>query len=193
VPGKKLKQVGAEDKTMEKTRGFNAVYTKHRMRIYWYVYRKISKPEESEDITADTFLKLYERYDEVAPRGEKAVIAWLYTVARNGSIDHLRKQGVRPSRSIDDEEVDEATKMYDDFVEEAMTEQEIGQIRKVLVHVDSSSQEILQLRYEEGMKFKDISQIVGKSEGACKMILYRALEQVREDLAVDRETHEKKG
>jgi len=59
--------------------------------------------------------------------------------------------------------------------------------------VDSSSQEILQLRYEEGMKFKDISQIVGKSEGACKMILYRALEQVREDLAVDRETHEKKG
>ena len=91
---------------------FKKYYLKYRERIYWYVYRKISSTQDTEDITADVFMKLYEHWDEVGKRRDNAILAWLYTVARNGSIDHLRKSGRRTQRSIEDEEIDSATRVF---------------------------------------------------------------------------------
>ena len=105
---------------MEKDETFKKYYVKYRSRLYWYVYRKISKEEEAQDITADAFLKLYENYEDLGGRGEKGIVAWLYTVARNQCIDHLRKQGTRKSRSLEEEELETSAKVYNDFVIEAM-------------------------------------------------------------------------
>ena len=166
---------------------FKKYYVKYRTRIYWYVYKKISREEEAQDITADTFLKLYERMAELEGRGDKGILAWLYTVARNQSIDFLRKQGNRQSRSIDNEEIDEATKVFDDFVEDAMKDADLVEIKTALTKIDEIAQEIMQLRYEEELKFNEIAEMVGKSEGACKMILYRGLEKMRDEISKSRE------
>ena len=168
---------------------FKKYYLKYRTRIYWYVYRKISRQEKSEDITADVFLKLYEHIDDISKRGDSGVISWLYTVARNSSIDHLRKQGSRKVYTMNDEEIDTVAKVYENFVEEAMREEEIAEIHKALHTSDDLSLEIMQLRYEEGMKFHEIADIIGKSEGACKMILYRNLEKVRDELLNSRKNN----
>ena len=136
-------------------------------------------------------MKLYEHMDDLEGRGAKGVLAWLYTVARNQSIDYLRKQKGKRIRSIDDEEIDSATKVFDEFVEKEMEQSEIREVRDALHVADEVAVEIMQLRYEEGLKFHEISGVVGKSEGACKMILYRNLEKVREELERTREVKSK--
>lgn len=170
---------------------FKKYYVKYRTRIYWYVYRKISRDEESQDITADAFLKLYERMAELEERGDSGILAWLYTVARNQSIDYLRKQGNRQSRSIDDEEIDEATRVFDDFVEEAMKDADLEEVKAALDTIDETAREIMQLRYEEDLKFSEIADMMGKSEGACKMILYRGLEKLRDEILKSRKQSKK--
>ncbi len=177
--------------TSRRDESFKRYYLKYRTRIYWYVYRRITRDEEALDITADTFMKLYEHMENLEGRGSKGVLAWLYTVSRNQSIDYLRKQRGKNIRSIDDEEVDSATKIFDEFVEKEMEQSEIREIHDSLHVADELSREIMHLRYEEGLKFNEISKVVGKSEGACKMILYRNLEKVREELEKKREAKSK--
>lgn len=183
--GKQGKQEDPEKKVdmdVKKDERFKRIYQKYRTKIYWYIFRKISQAEKAEDITADVFLKLYENWDKVKGRSNKGLTAWLYTVARNASIDHLRKEGRRKIRSSDNEEIDSATKVYDDFVEDAMKEEEIAMIYKAVHLISDDEQEVMTLRFEEGLKFSEIGKVVGKKEGACKMMFYRGIRKVRDNL-----------
>lgn len=186
MPAKETEVTNYREETAKKDTQFKRLYLEHRERIYWYIYRKISREDEAQDLTADVFLKLYENIDDVGRRKKGAVLAWLYTVARNLAIDHLRKQGNHKSRSLDDEEVDGAATVFDSFVNEAMKQGDIAEIQRAMSFVDETAQEIMQLRFGEELSFNEISEVIGKSEGACKMILYRALEKMRNDIETSR-------
>lgn len=164
---------------LKKDKKFKDVYLRHRKRIYWYVYRKISRAPEAEDITADVFMKLYENWNEVEKRGKNGIQAWLYTVARNASIDFLRKASTQSNQSLDAEEMTGVAKVFENFVGEAIKDEEIAMIKDALDVLDEVEMEILKLRFEEEMKFKQIAEIVDKREGACKMVLYRSIEKLK--------------
>lgn len=167
---------------LARERDFQRGYLKHRDRIYWYILRKISRSEEAQDLTADVFIKLFEHFDQIKSRGDSAILAWLYTVARNQCIDYLRKQGKRQIRTLEDEEIDVIVKEYDTFVEQAVQDFEMKAIYGALSVVDNLEREILHLRFEEGLTFAEIAIMIGKSEGACKMILYRSIGKIRNEL-----------
>lgn len=167
---------------VKKDERFKKIYQKYRTKIYWYIFRKISQAEQAEDITSDVFLKLYENWDKVKGRSGEGLAAWIYTVARNASIDHLRKEGRRKTRPIDNEEIDSATKVYDDFVEDVMKEEEIAMICKAVELISEDEREVIALRFEEGLRFSEIGKVVGKKEGACKMTFYRGIRKVRDKL-----------
>lgn len=191
VPSKEPEITNHRERTKEKDAQFKKLYLEHRDRIYWYIYRKISREDEAQDLTADVFLKLYENLDDVGKRKKGAVLAWLYTVARNLAIDHLRKQGNRKSRSLENEEIEGAATVFDNFVNEAMKQSDFAEIQEVMAFVDETAQEIMLLRFGEELSFNEISEIIGKSEGACKMILYRALEKMRNDIEASRGRNDK--
>lgn len=161
---------------------FKKYYLQYQTKIYWYIYRKITDPEAAEDITADVFMKLYENWNNVGSRKPNALAAWLYTVARNASIDHLRKKGRRQIRNIEDEETDSATRVFENFAEEAMKEEDLKNMREALKELSEEEKEIINLRFEEELKFNEIAEIIGKEEGACKMTLYRSIRKVRQVL-----------
>lgn len=161
---------------------FKDIYQKYQKKIYWYIYRKVSKPARAEDLTADTFLKLYENWDDVSDRNEKGIVSWLYTVARNTAIDFLRKMKVRDNRPIENEEIDPATRVFENFVEEAMKEERLEKINNAMSVTSELEKELITLRFEEGLKFKVIADIIGKKEGACKMMFYRSIKKIRKKI-----------
>jgi RNA polymerase sigma-70 factor (ECF subfamily) len=191
LPSESQEKKNHREETADTDARFKKLYLEHRTRIYWYIYRKISRQEEAQDLTADVFLKLYENMEDLEGRKKGAMLAWLYTVARNQSIDYLRKKSARKTAPLDENDHNGATKVFDNFVSEAMKESDIAEMKRFLDSVDETAREVMQLRYEEDLKFSEISEVVGKSEGACKMILYRALEKLRED--IDKSRKNKKG
>lgn len=161
---------------------FKKLYLKYRERIYWYIYRKVSRTELAEDLTADVFLKLYENLPDLQDRDEKGILAWTYTVSRNLTIDHIRKVSRRNTYTMEEEDLDRVGKVFNNFVKDAIKDEEISTIKSAVDKLDEDDQEILRLRFEEDLKFKDIADIIDKKEGACKMMLYRAVDKVKDNL-----------
>jgi RNA polymerase sigma-70 factor (ECF subfamily) len=171
-----------EKKNVEKDERFKRIYQKYQRRIYWYIYKKVSQPQKAEDLVADVFLKLYEKWDDVADRQQKGIVSWIYTVARNASIDALRKSQTRDKRPIENEEIDPATKVFENFVGEAMKEERLAHINEAMKTISDLEKEVIALRFEEDLKFGDIAEIINKKEGACKMMFYRSLKKLRKEL-----------
>jgi RNA polymerase sigma-70 factor (ECF subfamily) len=127
-------------------------------------------------------MKLYENLSDLQDRDEKGILAWTYTVSRNLTIDHIRKVSRRNTYTMEEEDLDRVGKVFNNFVKDAIKEEEISTIKNAVDKLDEDDQEILRLRFEEDLKFKEIADIIDKKEGACKMMLYRAVDKVKDNL-----------
>lgn len=165
---------------------FERAYYSMSRSIYWYIYKKVSKEEYAEDITAETFMKLAENLDILIERDENGVKAWLYTVARNKVVDYYRKQGRSAKRVEIDEEVFEIiAKEEGEYLEEAIREHDSKVLLDALAQLSPVEKELISLRFHDDLQFSEIAQVLDKNEGAVKMTLYRALEKLK--LIIDKE------
>ncbi|TAK33204.1 MAG: sigma-70 family RNA polymerase sigma factor [Chloroflexota bacterium] len=156
---------------------FGELYDRYFDRIYRYAYRKTNSREEAEDITSLTFQRALEglgRYEwRSLPFG-----AWLYRIASNAIIDRHRRWA--PTVPVDD--LDEGgdlplTKVQpDELIERVEAHQELV---AALRQLSTDQREVLILRFSENLRFKEIGVIMGRSEGAVKKLLYRALLALR--------------
>src|SRR5688500_1355368 len=70
---------------------FGALYDRHFTAVYRYVYYRVRDDAEAEDLTSDVFMKALRAIRRYEPR--QAFLAWLYRIARNAVIDHVRRGG----------------------------------------------------------------------------------------------------
>lgn len=153
---------------------FDALYTTHVDAIYRYLLRRTLSRAMAEDLTSVTFLKALESirsYDRT--RGEFR--AWLYRIARNALIDHYRSHA---RKTVDIETVWD---LASDDVASLGAEQSINaaELHKALQHLKPLQREVVMLRIWEGLSYKEIAGLVGKSEGNCKVLFSRALSELR--------------
>lgn len=155
---------------------FGSLYDHYLPKIYRFVLFKVSRREEAEDITHQTFLKAWERIDQFTFQGYP-FSSWLYTIARNTVIDHYRKNDPQ----VDIEDVSHYLVSEDDTLDvklEVKMEWEtlLVSIRKL----NEIEQEVLIMRFVDDLPHKEIGEIIGKSEGAVKVISHRALKSLKE-------------
>ena len=140
--------------------------------IYTFLYYRVSRPEDAEDLTSDVVLKIIR-----ALKGQRGNFhAWIYRIARNRLIDYYRKRGVRSEVSIGDVPEKELAKS-EDFSKQIMTKEKL---RKGLQHLTDEQRQVIILKFIEGYANGEVAEIVGKSVGAVKVLQYRALRALRE-------------
>ncbi len=153
---------------------FGRLYDAFAGRIYRYLYYRTFRRDLSEDLTSVTFLKALEKlsgYDE--RRGEFS--AWLYRIAHNALMDHYRSG--RKTVDLDD---------YPDLRGSADTAADAenrllwDRVRPYFEKLHQTEREIVLLRVWEDLSYREIGQIVGKTEAACKMAYSRAVRSLRE-------------
>lgn len=154
---------------------FGELYELHFDRIYRYVFSQVRARTDTQDIVAETFFKALRAIHSYTP-SEKPFAAWLYSIARNCTVDHFR-------RSRREVVVGNPTWGGQDSPLELVEEKEL--IERALQHLTSEQQEVLRLHYLEDMKFKDIARMVNKTEGAVKALALRALNRLRLAMAKD--------
>ncbi len=152
---------------------FDALYTLHVDAVYRFLYRRTLVREIAEDITSMTFIKAMESIRSFNPtKGE--LRAWLYRIARNLMIDHYRS--TRPSIDIDS-----VWDLPSDDVTSLMTERKVDaeMLHKALHTLTQDQREIVMLRVWEGLSYKEIADLTGKSENNAKVIFSRSLLRLR--------------
>ena len=160
--------------------------TRYQNRLYRYLLRMVRQPSEAEDLFQQTWLRVVERIRSFDPK--RSFEAWLFTVARNLAIDHLRR--VRPE-SLDEPTSDAAssesaadrlTSREPAPFDRAFASERSSQVASAVAELPVMYRDVLALRFEEEMKIEEIAQVVGAPLSTVKTRLRRSLEQLRRGL-----------
>jgi RNA polymerase sigma-70 factor (ECF subfamily) len=153
---------------------FGRIYDHLSVRLYKFIFFRVGHKELAEDILADTFVKAWTKIDQVA--SSKAFTGWLYQIAKNNIIDYYRVKKV----TVDLEEVVEFLEDASSPVDEAnlMVEQKI--VLDLIEHLPLEQQQVIRYKFFEELSNTEIAQILGKSEGAIRVIQHRAVNKLKE-------------
>ncbi|MBN1778678.1 MAG: sigma-70 family RNA polymerase sigma factor [Candidatus Buchananbacteria bacterium] len=156
--------------------GFGQLYDLYIKKIYNFIYYKTHHQQTAEDLTSQTFLKALSKINQF-DINKGYFSTWLYQIARNTVIDHYRTS--HPEIDIQD--------VWDlasdsDIAKDTEIKTQLKEVEKYLNQLDSAQREIIILRVWEQMSYKEIAEIVGKSEASCKMMFLRSLEKLRNHL-----------
>jgi RNA polymerase sigma-70 factor, ECF subfamily len=156
---------------------FSKIYDKHIDKIYRFIFLKVSSQEIAEDLTSEVFIRTWDRFKS----GEdiKNIQAFLYQIARNLVVDHYREKGKYQTISVDSVSILDPRPGVE---KEAQVDSEMGQVRMALNNINQDYQELIILRYLEELSVAEIASILEKSEGAVRVSLHRALNNLREQL-----------
>lgn len=153
---------------------FEKVVRQYSEKLYWQVRRIVLSHEDANDILQNTFIKAWQGIAFF--HGDSKLLTWLSRIAINESLDFLRRQKNMVTMSADDEELGIANSLLaDDYFDGDATE---AQLQEVIASLPEVQRTVFLLRYYEDMKYSEISQMLGTSEGALKASYHIAVKKI---------------
>jgi RNA polymerase sigma-70 factor, ECF subfamily len=156
---------------------FGRLYGLFARRIYAYLYYRCLDRDCAEDLAAAVFLRVLEGLDGFRPE-LGCFSGWIHGIARNALRDHFRSR----SRTVSLGEAADLWELPDAAAHEVEAENRDlwERLKPHLAGLSSEQREIVILRTWDELPYKDIAELLGKTEGACKMAYSRALSLLRE-------------
>jgi len=157
--------------------------TRYQNRLYRYLLRIVRQPAEAEELFQQTWLRVVEKIRSFD--ASRNFDAWLFTLARNLAIDHLRR--IRP-QSLDEplanswhsETVADRIPCKDHTpLDHALAAERRTEINDAMARLPMMYREVLTLRFEDEMKIEEIAQVTAVPVSTVKSRLRRSLEQLR--------------
>jgi RNA polymerase sigma-70 factor (ECF subfamily) len=154
---------------------FGEIYKIYIDKIYRFIYFKTHHKETAEDLVSQTFFKALRSVKDFNPdKGEFS--SWLYRIAKNCVIDHYRTR----KSEVDIYDIwDLADKQ--DIGRDSELKDKLEQAGKYLKNLPGEQRDIILMRAWSDMPYKEIAEIIGKSEDNCKMIFSRAINKLRKE------------
>ncbi len=171
------------------TRAFEILLGRHERPIFNYLLRYVGNRATAEELLQETFLRVIKNIKKYKQTAK--FTTWLYTIARNLTIDHSRRQKHRRHRSLDAPVGgSEGNQVLQDRVAASeLTPDRNAAAKRIKERVDTAIQtlseeqrEVFLLREFQGLSFRAIADIVGTSENTIKSRMRYALEKLRLEL-----------
>ncbi len=166
---------------------FRALYRDLYPEVARFVARRVWARADAEDLTARVFVAFVERLRDY-DRARGSVRGWLLTIARNAIIDHLRK--TRPLAS--EQALDLLPSAEGGPLDDLLLRERLGELAVLLRELPPDTRELLALRFADGLRHREIADLLGMQEAAVKQRVSRALRDLRARLA-ETATKTKKG
>lgn len=155
---------------------FEAVYRDHLRDVYSYAFYRVGNHHDAEDLTEQAFLQAYRHFERARRESNgRPLRPWLIRIAHNLAANYHRDRARRPQASLDVSEEPAALHSTEALVEGR------EQLRAVLKHLQElpdDRREALIMRFALGMDNREIARAMGRSDGATKVLLHRAIKQL---------------
>jgi RNA polymerase sigma-70 factor (ECF subfamily) len=150
---------------------FGALYELYARKVYSYLYYHLNgRAQEAEDLTADIFIKVFEKISSYQFRGVP-FSAWLFRIAHNHLIDHVRSRPRQPLVPLEAvAEIKETATLQE--IDRRLT---IEQLSGALTQLTREQRQVIILRFIEGLSTAETAQATGKTEDAVKKLQARGL------------------
>ncbi|MBR0156267.1 MAG: sigma-70 family RNA polymerase sigma factor [Clostridia bacterium] len=154
------------------TSSFDKIYSDYSRLVYWAAYRVVAQNETAEDITQQVFERAYLNMDKLEPLADSQIKSWLYRVATNLALDHVRHA---KHEQLSDEPVGAEIADTEPLPEEELLKKKrMEAVRKAIEGLDETNRTIITLHYFSEMTVNEISEKTGISPGTIKSRLVRA-------------------
>jgi len=170
----------APDRKTELDARFTEVYRAHLRDVYSYAYYRVGNHHDAEDLTEQTFLQAYRHFERaVREAGGRPIRPWLIRIAHNLAANYYRDRSRRPQTNLEDAAIVSEIHDTEDLVE---GREELQEVLEGVSRLPDDRREALIMRFALGMDNREIARALGRSEGATKVLIHRAIKQLEEGL-----------
>ncbi len=161
---------------------FAEKYRRFFPRVFAYIYGRVHNVHVAEDLAADVFERAYMKASSL--RNDEAFSTWLFTIARNVVISHVRKAG---RETIVDHDVLKAIAPSVGSVEsEILMREEVSEVAALVRQFPQREQDVVALKFDAELSNPQIAQIMDLSEANVRVIIFRTLRRLREMMTAPR-------
>ena len=152
------------------------LYDQNHEGVFRFLWSRTRDRQLAEDLTSEVFVRMVSALQDYDQRGF-AIRVWLFRIARNLLTDHFRKQAGQPEAGSDAEE---STFMEPDLVEDQV-DMKISKenLLSAIEKISQTHQEVVVLRFINGLSIKDTAKILDKSVSSVKALQHRGLLALR--------------
>jgi len=162
--------------TAELDAAFTALYRAHLRDVYSYAYYRIGNHHDAEDLTEQTFLQAWRHFERARAESDgRPLRPWLIRIAHNLAANYYRDRARRPQTGLEDADIVSAPHETEQLVE---GREELRDVLEGVAALPDDRREALIMRFALGMDNREIARALGRSEGATKVLLHRAIKQL---------------
>ncbi|HSI99972.1 MAG TPA: sigma-70 family RNA polymerase sigma factor [Patescibacteria group bacterium] len=153
---------------------FGALYRRYLDRVYGYAFYLLGDHHDAEDATERTFLAALDAIERFRDEGA-TFRSWLFRIAHNQIANALRSRARRRAAPLDAvaEPVADA-----DPAREAGAADDARRVRGALAELSEDRRQVIVLRFVDGLSAREIGAVLGRSEGAVRVLQHRALREL---------------
>ena len=155
---------------------FETLYRQHSGRLFSLAVRMLGNPADAEDLLQEIFLSAHRKLESF--RGESALGTWLYRLAMNQILDHVRSRAARTSQMTDG--LDDAT-LLADASGHRLADRAIARVdlERALAELPEGCRAAFVLHDVEGLEHREVSEVLGIAEGTSKSQVHKARLRLR--------------
>jgi RNA polymerase sigma-70 factor, ECF subfamily len=162
----------------ELDRAFEGLYRAHLRDVYSYAYYRVGNHHDAEDLTEQAFLQAYRHFERARRESDgRPLRPWLIRIAHNLASNYHRDRARRPEAALDAVEPPSHPHATERVVEGR------EELRAVIARLDElpdDRREALIMRFTLGMSNREIARALGRTDGATKVLIHRAIKQLEE-------------
>ena len=159
---------------------FSDFYRQHLRDIYNYTYYRTGNHHDAEDITTQTFIQAYRHFERAQRESNgRPLRPWLVRIAHNLAANYYRDRARKPTSLLE-----EAAVIGDPYDTEQIVEgrEELVKVLQAVRSLPDDRREAMIMRFALGMDNREIARALGRSEGATKVLIHRAIKQLEQDV-----------
>ena len=168
-------------RAQENPNNFGPLYEKYFEQIFRFIYQRLSSKDEAADITSMVFLKALLNIKKYKDRGFP-FSSWLYRIALNELNSMFRKNKVRKTINTTTEQLNFLLNQFSDKTAENELEERKQKLIILIKQLSLQDSNLIEMRFFEGMSFKEMGVILNITENNAKVKTYRLIDKLRKQM-----------
>lgn len=164
-------------------KAFSVLVDQYQEKVYWKVRKILIDHEDSNDVTQDVFIKVWQNLDKF--RADSKMYTWIYRIAVNESLTFLQRKKRQQQISLDDNQL--LVESFDKGVKSGYIDgDEIElKLQKAIIQLPDKQRLVFNMRYFDKLSYDDISEITGTTVGGLKATYHVAMKKIESFLTTD--------
>lgn len=164
-----------------KNSAFSLILKKYQKKIYWHVRRIVIDHDDADDVTQNTFIKVWENLGGF--REDSKLYTWMFRVATNEALLFLNKKRSKQMLSMDDIDSDLSETLQSGTYFNGNAAE--LKLQSAILTLPKKQRLVFNMKYYDALKYDEIEEILGTSVGALKASYHHAVKKIEEFLKKD--------